>query len=114
MLVMAKEHMDSNYVVLTANANRIASTVYMNTGLSDFRNVVSVATKVSFPRVDESIITYRSYRKFDDTISKKAILYAPFYVAEIFDNLDDKFWFYKTLSNELMNYHPPLKNKSQA
>ena len=59
------------------------------------------------------MITYRSYRKFDDDIFKRDIAHAPFHVAEIFDDLDDKFWFYETPSNELLNSHAPLK-KTQA
>ena len=78
-------------VVLTTNANRVASTININTGLSDFHNLVGMATKVSFPRLD--------YRKFDDDIFKRDIAHAPFHVAEIFDDLDDKFWFHETLSN---------------
>ena len=57
-------------VVLTTNADRVASTININTGLSDFHNLVGMATTVSFPRVDRSMITYRSYRKFDDDIFK--------------------------------------------
>ena len=57
------------------------------------------------------MITYRSYRKFDDDIFKRDIAHAPFHVAEIFDDLDDKFWFYETLSNELLNSHAPLKKR---
>ena len=98
-------------VVLTTNANRVASTININTGLSDFHNLVGMATKVSFPRVDKSMITYRSYRKFDDHIFKWDIAHAPFHVAEIFDDLDDKFWFYETLSNQLLNSHAPLKKR---
>ena len=103
--------------VLTTNANRVASTIDINTGLSHFHNLVGMATKVSFPRVDKSMITYKSYRKFDDDIFQRDIAHAPFHVAEIFDDLDDKFWFYKTPSNELLNYPAPLKNaltKSRA
>ena len=57
------------------------------------------------------MITYRSYRKFDDDIFKRDIAHAPFHVAEIFDDLDDKFWFYETLSNELLNSHAPLNER---
>ena len=42
---------------------------------------------------------------------KRDITHAPFYVAEILDDLDDTFWLYETLSNELLSYHAPWKKR---
>ena len=52
-----------NDVIMT-NISRIASSP-KSTGFSDFHHFVGNATKLCVPRVELSMMTYRSYRKFD-------------------------------------------------
>ena len=35
-----------------------------------------------------------------------------FNIAEIFDDIDDSYWVYKTLVTDVINEHAPLKLKS--
>ena len=52
-----------NDVIMT-NISRIAPSL-KSTGFSDFHHFVGNATKLCVPRVELSMMTYRSYRKFD-------------------------------------------------
>ena len=39
------------------------------------------------------------------------LAHAPFQVGAIFDDMDDKFWFFQTLMTQVLEHHAPLKSK---
>ena len=98
-------------VILTCNVKRVVPTINFDTGLSDFHNMVCFATKIHVPRSQENVITYRSYKKFDDENFKHDVENAPYHVGEIFDDFDDKFWFQKKLMEGVINGHAPIKRR---
>ena len=89
----------------------MASTVNLNTGMSDFHHLVGFATKITVPNARNAFVTYRSYKKFNETEFRQDVANAPCQVSEIFDDIEDKYWFYETLTNEIINSHAPLKKR---
>ena len=63
------------------------------------------------PRNGNKNITYRSYKHFNKDSFKYDMDAAPFYVRNIFDDVDDIFWFYHTLIQDITNGHAPMKQK---
>ena len=98
-------------VILTSNCRRIAGTLNTDIGLSDYHNLVAFSTKLHLPRLAQKVISYRSYKHFDEEIYKRDISFAPFHVGYIFDEFDDTFWFNQTLLSNIIDSHAPVKRK---
>ena len=98
-------------VILTASPKRVASVLNVDTAISDFHNLIAFSTKLHVPRTARTPIWYRSYKKFDEECFKYDIANAPYHVGEIFDDLDDKYWYSKYLIDDIINEHAPLKRK---
>ena len=91
----------------------MASTVNLNTGMSDFHHLVGFAIKITVPKTGYAFVTYRSYNKFIEAEFRQDVANAPYQVSDIFDDIKDKYWFYETLTNEIINSHaPPKKRKT--
>ena len=99
-------------VILTASPKRVASVLNVDTAISDFHNLIAFSTKLHVQRTTRDPIWYRSYKKFDEEYFKRDIATAPYHVGEIFDDLDDKFWYSKSLIDDIINEHAPLINAS--
>jgi len=56
-------------------------------------------------------ICCRSYKNFDENSYQNDLSTAPFHVSEIFDCVDDSYWFCQELMLEVMNRHAPTKTK---
>ena len=65
-------------VILTSQRHRIACTINVTTGISDFHNLVACSTKMHVPRNGNKSITYRSYKHFNQDSFKHEIDTAPF------------------------------------
>ena len=98
-------------IALTTSPNRVTSTVNLNTGVSDFHHLVGFATKITVPKTGNAFVTYRSYKKFNEAEFRQDFANVPYQVSEIFDDIEDKYWFYETLTNEIINSHAPLKKR---
>ena len=98
-------------VILTNSLPRISSHVNVTTGVSDFHNLVGAAMKLHVPKPEPRIITYRSYKRFDEKKFQNDLWHAPFHVSKIFDDVDDQMWFHGALLSNLVNDHAPLKTK---
>ena len=88
-------------VILTSNHRIISGTLNTDVGFSDYHNLVAFSTKLHLPRLAQKVISYRSYKRFDEEIYRRDFSSAPFHVGFIFDDFDDTFWFNQTL---LSNY----------
>ena len=53
-------------LILTNKPRSFIKTGLMETWLSDYHKLVTTMMKVRFPKCKPSIITYRSYKKFDN------------------------------------------------
>ena len=63
------------------------------------------------PRNTDKLIYYKSYKHFDETSFKQDLEIAPFHVGDIFDDIDDTFWFNHTLIQYVVDGHAPIKRK---
>ena len=101
-------------VALTSHRRKIADTLNMNTGISDFHNFIAYSTKMHVPRNESRLICYRSYKHFDEASFKHDLDVAPFYVGNIFDDVDDRFWFNHALMKNIIDGHAPIKYKKSV
>ena len=98
-------------VVLTNVPKRFQQVVCIDVELSDFHNMVCWATKSYAPMKTERVILYRSYKKFNESEYLKDLSLAPFHVSEIFDDINDSYWFCEQLLRGVVDDHAPLKCK---
>ena len=98
-------------VILTNTPNRIAETINITTGISDFHNYVGAATKMGAPQLFPKTINYRSMKNFDENMFINDVKQAPFGVAEIFDDVEDKMWYFEKLFHDLIERNAPTKTK---
>ena len=98
-------------VIWTSNHRRLAGTLNTDMGLSDYHNLVAFRTKLHLPRLAQKVISYSSYKQFEEEIYRCAIYSAPFQVGYIFDNFDDTFWFNQTLLSNIIDIYAPVKRK---
>ena len=98
-------------VILISNRQRIAGTLNVNTGISDFHNLIAFSSKMHVPKTGDRNIQYRSYKHFNDEIFKDDIASAPYHVGDIFDDFDDTYWFNHMLIKNVIDYHAPPKSK---
>ena len=63
------------------------------------------------PRNTNRLIYYWSYKHFDETSFKHDLEIAPFHVGDMFDEVDDTFWFNHTLIQGIVDGHAPIKRK---
>ena len=96
-------------VLFTASRKRIAGTLNVNTGISDFHNLIAFTSKMYVPETGDRNIQYRSYKYFDDELFKDDIASAPYYVSDIFDDFDDTYWFNHMLIKNVIDHHALLK-----
>ena len=59
------EHPSCIDLILTSKPRSFIKTGVIETGLSDYHKLVITVMKMHFPKSKPSIITYRSYKKFD-------------------------------------------------
>ena len=99
-------------VIITNKPKRFQNSVSVDTGLSDFHNMVCVSTKFHLPKHKETTISYRSYKSFDRSNYLHDLSVAPFHVAEIFDDIDDSYWFWNTMMRDITNVYAPVKTRT--
>ena len=56
---------------------------------------------------------YRSYKNFNECAFKSDVNELPFQVGEIFDDIDDQYWFQSTLLRNLIDSHAPIKTSTR-
>ena len=71
--------------------------------------MVCFSTKINAPRHINKVITYRSYKNFNREQVLCDLASAPFHAAQVFDTVDDAYWFSESLLLDVVNKHAPLK-----
>ena len=56
-------------------------------------------------------ITFRSYKNFSEADFVHFLQRAPLHIPDIFDDVDDSYWAYKSLVREIVDEHDPQKQK---
>lgn len=98
-------------VILVNNPRKYVGTLNSNFELSDFHNMIGAATRRFAPNSKPFPINYRSYRKFDESLFLYDLQCAPFHVADIFDDIEDRAWFTSNLLSFTLDSHAPMKKK---
>ena len=98
-------------VIISNQPKRLQGVTTIDTGLSDFHHMICCATKLHIPKRVPKTMFYRSYKHFNETKYQQDLMYAPFHVAEIFDNIDDVYWFQENLLKSIINENVPLKKR---
>ena len=99
-------------LILTDKPRSLSGTINTDIGLSDFHNVIAVATKLhAQPRIKRKVI-YRSMKHFDENEFQGIVENAPFGICNIFDDCDDRAWAHSVLFKTIIDECAPLKNKT--
>ena len=64
-------------IIMTSNKRRVAHTLNVNTGISDFHNLIAFSTEIQIPKTANK---YHSYKKVDEALFKHDIANAPHHV----------------------------------
>ena len=95
--------------VIVSNKNRFSTSFNLTCGFSDFLNLVGCVTKLT-PRTKK--IFYRTYKHFNEELSKQDVDIIPFHVCSIFEDVDDQYWLFSKLFSNLLDEHAPVKRKT--
>ena len=98
-------------VIFVNKPKRFNPVITFNCGLSDCHNMVCVSTKLHVLPQNRKLIHYRSYKKFDENKFCADLISAPFHVSEVFDDIDDSYWFFSSILNNVISEHAPIKTK---
>ncbi len=90
-------------MLVTNVPKRLQGVCERDIGLSDFHCMVCFATKAFLPRSEKRTIFYRSYKHFNVESYRQDLRAIPFHVSEVFDSVDDSYWF----CHDRCNYHAP-------
>ena len=98
-------------VLLTNTSQNFCDAGIIENGLSDVHHMIfGVFANCRFQN-KARFVTYRSYKSFDTEKFNDDVAAAPFYVGGLFDNMDDKYWFFQHLLLNVLNEHAPVKTK---
>ena len=98
-------------VILTNKPRSLAGTLNTDIGVSDFHNMICVASKAYVPHNVKRTITYRSYKNFNENAYVNSLASAPFQLCDIFDDANDKLWVHNKLLEDVIEQHAPKKIK---
>ena len=98
-------------LAITNVPKRLKSIISIDTGLSDFHNMICFATKMHVEQRTKKRVLYRSYKHFDEKEYINDLSELPLQVAEIFDSADDAYWFYEQMIKTVIDKHAPLKQR---
>ena len=96
-------------LILTDTPGRVANTININTGLSDFHNLIAACTRIHVPKSSQPVFKYRSMKYFDENAFIDDLSMVPFHVTEIFDDANDAYWLFDKLYLDVLDKHAPIK-----
>lgn len=99
-------------VVLTNCPRSVLESMSLHVGISDFHDLVVSCLRVFAPPIGKRTFTYRSFKGFDEGEFLRDLKSAPFHVAEMFDELDDRMDFHNSLFKKIADSHAPIKTKT--
>ena len=99
--------------ILVKNNRHFQSHINLKCAFSDFHNIVGCITRLNMPPQEPVQRRYRSYKNFNECAFKSDVNELPFQVGEIFDDIDDQYWFQSTLLRNLIDSHAPIKTSTR-
>ena len=100
------------YVVFFKVFKRLQHITCIDCDLSDFHHMVCFAIKMYALIIKKRHIIYRSYKHFIEQTYIQDLSYIPFQVCEIFDRVDDAYWFSQSSIRQVLDDHAPLKKRT--
>ena len=79
--------------------------------LNDFHHTVSFATNQYAPIRTKRNIMYISYTKFNEVLFAEELRKALYHASEIFEDVNDSYWFGETLTKSIMDGHAQLRTR---
>ena len=98
-------------VLLTNNPHHYCNSGTIQNGLSDVHHFIYGVLRQKQVRQQAKTVTYRSYKSFDPDNFNADLAQVPFHVGAIFDDIDDKYWYFQSLMTEVLDRHAPFKSK---
>ena len=96
---------------VTNQPKRFCHSISVDVGISDFHNMICIASRFHVPKHKSTTIYYRSFRHFDETTFLTDLSSVPYHIVEVFDDIDDSYWAWHTLTMEIVNEHAPIKQR---
>ena len=96
-------------VILTDTPGRVGATLNINTGISDFHNLVLACTKLHVPKSSLPVFQYRSMKHFNESDFLDDLSMVPFHVGSMFDDPNDSYWVFNKLYTEVLEIHAPVR-----
>jgi hypothetical protein len=94
--------------VISSKPETIKETKTLELGISDHM-LVYVSLKTKLRRPPPKIINARSYSKFDLNEFRKDVEKAPWSVCSVFDDMEEVYWAWGHLFNNICNKHAPYR-----
>ena len=79
-------------------------------GISDHAMVYGIMRERAIHH-SSRVITVRSHKSIDEAMLLQDISFAPWHVGEIFDSIDDQYFYWSALLNDVLQEHIPLRKK---
>ena len=98
-------------VLLTTQKNFYKTSGVVQNGYSDVHHMIYGVMKTVNLNKPAKTITYRSYKTFDEEKFNQDLEQAPFQVGSVFDDVNDKLWYFHKLYSTVVDQHAPLKSK---
>ena len=98
--------------IIVMNKYRFQQPINIHCGYSDWHNLVGCITKLKVPLQKPKTIHYRSYKNFSPNKFKKDVRCIPFHVSEVFDDINDRFWFVTKMYTNILDHHAPRKMRT--
>lgn len=98
-------------VICASNVKRVGKVINFDCGLSDYHNLIATCSKIDVPKPKHALISYRSYKRFNDEKFKHDVNEIPTSILDIFDDVSEKQWAYNELLMSVVNEHAPMKQR---
>ena len=96
-------------LIVTSKKELIHSSGVFHLGISD-HSLIHASIRLTQKRPPAKIIKTRNYKNFNEANFQQDISFAPFHVASVFDDPDDKLWAWNKLFLDVCDQHAPLKD----
>ncbi len=99
-------------VILSPTRRHIQAQGVVDNGLSDYHRMVFVVTMNHAPVSQRKQVTYRSFKNLNEKEYIKDLEVTHFHVGEIFNDVNDQYFFFSTMYSNITNQHVSLKTRN--
>ena len=96
-------------LILTDTPGRLGGSLNINTGISDFHNLIIASTRMHVPKSEMPVFHYRSMKHFSETNFLEELSMVPFHIISLFDDPNDSYWAFNQLYKDVIDSHAPVR-----